>query len=439
MTSYHAFQAAARFGLGAREGEVSRIGNDPRGWVIEQLKAPHIPEEVKQRYGGTELLGGSLRSLRAGKNEAIESAVPRLKDIYINETGARLLAQVRSDQPFIERMVLFWSNHFTVSMQKALLAAVVNQYEVEAIRPHVNGYFKDMLLAVCQHPAMLFYLDNVQSFGANSPAGKRRDKGLNENLAREIMELHTLGVSGGYTQEDVIALANIITGWTLDRDSDALAYKFQPLAHEPGSKTLLGHRFAEDGEQEGIDTLSMLATHPATARHIATKLVRHFVQDAPMEYAVQEVANAFIRTGGHLPSVIYALVNINEAWSAPLTKLKNPYEYVVSSLRLTGVEPTATQAVRGLEALNFRAFNAPSPAGYDDVAESWASSDAILKRIEWGQRLAQSLPAETNPMQLADAGLGDLLSSNTRQVIERAASGADGVALLLASPEFQRR
>jgi len=260
-------------------------------------------------------------------------------------------------------------------------------------------------------------------------------------LAREIMELHTLGVGSGYTQEDVIALANIITGWTLDRGSDGpiIAYKFQPLAHEPGSKTLLGKTFGENGEQEGIDALTMLATHPATANHIAKKLVRHFVGDNPPALAVQIVADSFMKSGGHLPTVMNTLISLDEAWNTPLAKFKTPYEYVISALRLTGIEPTPQQAVMGLEALNFRVFNASSPAGYDDIAESWAAPDAVIKRIEWGQKLSQRLPAATNPIQLAQAGLGDALSAITKQTIERAASGADGIALLLASPEFQRR
>ncbi|MDX1974544.1 MAG: DUF1800 domain-containing protein [Rickettsiales bacterium] len=441
MSNNLAFHASARFGLGAKPGELATIGSDPRGWLMQQLRSPVIPREVQKREGGADLMAQAVEGLRAAKLDKAENKIRAARDIYIKETGARVIAQVRSEQPFIERMVLFWSNHFTVSVQKPIIGGIVNQYEVEAIRPHIGGYFKDMLLAVCRHPAMLFYLDNVQSFGANSRAGTRRGKGLNENLAREILELHTLGVGSGYTQNDVIALAKIITGWTLDRSvmGVKIAFKFQELAHEPGAKTLLGKNFAESGEQEGIDALTMLAAHPATAKHIATKLARHFIADTPSAGSIAAIERVFLQTDGHIPSVMQSIIAMDDAWNAPLTKLKNPYEFVISALRLTGVEPTPIQAVIGLEALNFRAFNAPSPAGFDDVAEAWASPDALMKRIEWGHKLAQRLPAGTSPMQLAELAMKNALSAGTTQAIERAASGTDGIGLLLASPEFQRR
>ncbi len=442
MTNSYAFQATSRFGLGARPGELDSVGSDPRGWLLSQLHAPFIPQEVKQRFGGENMLADVLNEVRKNKLGKAQQKAEALREIYINETGARMLAQIRSTQPFIERMVLFWSNHFTISIQKPILAGIVNQYEVEAIRPHINGTFRDMLIAVTQHPGMLLYLDNAQSFGPDSRAGKRRDKGINENLAREILELHTLGVGSGYTQADVIALARIITGWTLDRSLISgirIAYKFQHIVHEPGNKILLGHNFSENGEQEGIDALTMLARHSATARHIATKLARHFIDDNPPPSAIAQLEKSFLDSDGHLPTIMRTLVNLNDAWTQPLTKFKTPYEYMLSALRLTAIEPNPMQVVAGLEALNFRAFNASSPAGYDDLAASWASSDAILKRIEWGHRLAQRLPASTSPLALAEAAIGDYLSPTTKQAIERAPSGVDGIGLLLASPEFQRR
>ncbi len=434
MSTDFAFHASVRFGLGARPGELATIGSDPRGWLLSQLRNPTIPQEVKFRRDVETILKGGSKEDKADRKRMA-------RQTYITDTGARMLAQIRSEQPFIERMVLFWSNHFTVSVQKPVVAGIVNQYEVEAIRPHVTGYFHDMLLAVARHPAMLYYLDNVQSFGTDSMAGQRRNKGLNENLAREVLELHTLGVGSGYSQNDVIALAKIITGWTLDRTEEGvrIAYKFQPRAHEPGSKTLLNRTFAESGEQEGIEALTMLARHPATAAHIATKLARHFISDVPPQPAIDAIAQSFLQSDGHLPTVMQTIVNMNESWQQPLAKLKNPYEFAVSALRLTGVEPTAEQCVTGLEALNFRAFNASSPAGIDDISSAWAAPDAIMKRIEWGHKLAQRLPSGIAPLQLAAQAFGNGLTDGTRQAIERAASGTDGIALLLASPEFQRR
>jgi len=439
--SADAFQAAARFGLGPRPGEFDTIGGDPRGWVLGQIYSASIPPEVQARRGGNALMARVVTGIRASSASEVQNAARAMRDVYIEETSARLQAQLNSAQPFVERMVLFWSNHFTVSVQRPIIAGIVNQYEVEAIRANLSGHFHDMLLAVCRHPAMLFYLDNVQSFGPDSRGGQRRGKGLNENLAREILELHTLGVNGGYTQDDVIALAKIITGWTLDRSSldTRVAYRFQPLLHEPGSKRLLGRTFEENGEQEGVDALTMLAQHPATAHHIAVKLARHFIADDPPPRAVSVLERRFRDSDGHLPTVMEALVRLDEVWQPPLAKFKNPYEFAVSALRLTGVEPDPRQAVQGLEALNFRAFNAPSPAGYDDTAAAWASPDGVMKRIEWAHRLALRMPSGTDPVELADAGIGPVMSDMTRQTVTRAASGADGIALLLASPEFLRR
>lgn len=442
MSTTHAFHASARFGLGAKPGELRAIGGDPRGWLMQQLRAPKIPPEVKKREGGAALVEDAVNAIRKNDSEKAAQTIMKGREIYIRETGNRMLAHLRSDQPFVEQLVLFWSNHFTVSIQKPLLMPIVNPYEAEAIRPHVNGYFRDMLLAVTRHPAMLFYLDNVQSTGPDSRAGKNRGKGRNENLAREILELHTLGVNGGYTQADVIALADIITGWALEDGGITgakPAYKFRPFMHQPGEKTLLGQRFREDGEAEGIAALTMLARHPATAKHIATKLARRFIDDAPPAAAVETIAASFLKSDGHLPTVMQTLINLNEAWQRPLAKFKTPYEFVVSALRLTGITPTPEQTAMGLEALNYRPFNAGSPAGDGDTAEVWAAPDAVMKRIEWGHRLAQRLPAGIDPMQLASLGLGDIMSASTKQAIQRAASGAEGIALLLASPEFQRR
>ncbi len=440
MSARDAFQASVRFGLGSRAEELREIDSDPRGWVRRQVHAQAHPTTVPGSRAGRDLVEDAVRAIGAKRPEEARKALRAVRDIYIQDTGARFAAQAASTQPVTERMVLFWSNHFTVSVRKPLVAGLVHAYEAEAIRPHVNGYFEDMLLAVARHPAMLFYLDNVQSFGVDSPVGRRRGRGINENMARELLELHTLGVDGGYTQDDVVALARIMTGWTLDRGVAGVRvrYRFQPAVHEPGPKTLLGRRFAPGGEEEGIEALRMLARHPATAHHLAVKLVRHYVADAPPDSAVKRLRDAFLDSGGYLPKVMETLLDLDRAW-VPFAKLKNPYELALSAVRLTGLKPDPAQVVSALEALDYRAFNASSPAGFPDTAEAWASPDAVLKRIEWSYRFARHLPADTDPIRLAEKAVGPLIGPSTRHAIARAPSRAEGAALLLASPEFQRR
>jgi uncharacterized protein (DUF1800 family) len=348
---------------------------------------------------------------------------------------------VRTGQPFYERQVLFWSNHFTVSIARPAVAGRVNAYELEAIGPHVAGRFGEMLLAVARQPAMLLYLDNARSVGPDSRLGLRRGKSINENLGRELMELHTLGVDGGYTQDDVIALARILTGWSLARRDAAILteFEFHEFMHEPGPKTLLGRTFDQGGMAEGLAALTLLASHPSTARFIATKLTRHYVADDPPPGIVERLASVFLETDGHLPSVMSALVDCDEAWQHPLEKLKNSYEYCVSAFRALAFEPDERQSFGSLHALDYRVFAAPSPAGYPDVASAWAAPDAIRKRIDWAYTLARRLERHVDPRRQAAEAIGPVVSAATRQAVAEAPSPAEGLALLLVSPEFQRR
>lgn len=441
MKKQNALIAVTRFGLGASPGELHEVKSDPRAWLNNQLLNAYTPKALDIAYSGKYLVPEYLDNVKNARAALAEKKTRQARQIYMRETGQRALIQIQSTQPLIERLIIFWSNHFTVSAQKTFMALLVNEYEVQAIRANLNGTFYDMLLAVCQHPAMLFYLDNAQSFGPNSVAGKRLGKGLNENLAREVLELHTLGVDGGYSQADVIALAKIITGWGINKKSEKVVveYKFQEQSHEPGNKVLLGRTFQENGEQEGIQALKMLANHPATAKHIATKLARQFIQDIPPESAVQALTKSFIDSGGHLPTVMQTLINLEAAWQLPAVKFKTPYEFAISAFRLTSITPTELQVMASFDALNFRPFYAPSPAGYDDFSAAWMSPDALMKRIEWSKRLAQRVPGGVVPLQLATEAFDGEISVATKNAIERAPSGSEGIALLLASPEFQRR
>jgi uncharacterized protein (DUF1800 family) len=466
MTATDAVIAASRFGLGARPGETARIAADPRGWLAAQIRGTPVPpptlaglpsgaatltafleqrrerREARRAASGDDPAAPNNPSSAPAANDPAETAVrERRRAAYLQETGLRTLAMVRSDTPFLDRLVAFWSNHFTVSVQRPVVLPVAGAFEREAIRPHVLGRFGDMLLAATRHPAMLLYLDNAVSAGPNSRFGQRRGKGLNENLAREILELHTLGVDGGYTQQDVTRFAAILTGWSVARvgDADSGSFLFRPAMHEPGDKLLLGRRYAEDGAAEAEAALAALAAHPATARHIATKLVRHFVADDPPAGAVERLARTFTTSGGDLRAVSAALIALPEAWAQPWPKIRSPQDFVVAACRATGAEPEPERLVRSLVRLGQAPFAAPSPAGWPDRADQWIGPEAVLRRIDWATGFAAAAGTDPNPLRLADALYGDALSPTTREAVARAPSAEDGLTLLLAAPEFQRR
>lgn len=445
--SIDAFQASSRFGLGPTPTELSDIGSDPRSWLIGQIENAFVPtafQNIEKINFQAQAMGEMMKKKGSGETDT-KAREEQKKDarraagaLFAHQSGTRIITQATSRQPFIERLVMFWSNHFTVSVQRPQVMGLANAFEVEAIRPHVTGKFYDMLLASSQHPAMLAYLDNARSIGPNSPRGLKREKGLNENLAREILELHTLGAQGGYTQADVISFAKIITGWTFS-NKGAPQFSFDPGMHEPGNKTLLGKSYAENGVNEGLSALQDIARHPATAQHIATKLARHFISDTPPENAVAQLADTYLKTDGDLGAVSRALVNMKECWANPLEKFKNPYEYYVSALRLTGYSPEPKNAVNFLGSLNFKPFNANAPIGYADTADVWMSPDAIMKRIEFAQILAKRLSAKIVPLDLAQSAFGPVMREETAFVIKGAASGQDGIAFILSAPEFMRR
>jgi len=365
----------------------------------------------------------------------------QMRAVYLAEIEARVRVAATSDTPLIERLTRFWSNHFTVSGLRPVVRGFAGAYEREAIRPHVTGRFVDMLLAVEQHPAMLLYLDNAFSIGPDSFAGRRLDKGLNENLGREILELHTLGVDGGYTQADVEALAAILTGWSVARLNDANAggFMFRDRAHEPGPKTLLGRRYPEGGIAEGVAALNDLARHPATAHHIAVKLARHFIADDPPADAVARIARSFQDSGGDLARVTAAVASEDAVWRTPFAKVRTPDELLVSACRVTGFTPQAMMLANSLRILDQPAFFAAQPTGWPDDAASWISPESVLRRAQWCETFADRMPEPPDPAELADAALGEALPAPTLEAIRRAPDRRVGLALLLASPEFQRR
>jgi uncharacterized protein (DUF1800 family) len=361
------------------------------------------------------------------------------------EALARLQRAVLADCGFTERLVVFWSNHFCISANKGELARMwAGSFEREAIRPHVLGRFADMLKAVEQHPAMLFFLDNQQSLGPDSRAGLNRKRGLNENLAREIMELHTLGVGGGYTQEDVTSLARIITGWSFAGRQGQLgapgSFVFNANAHQPGPQQLLGKTYEANGVAQGEAALADIARHPSTAKFIATKFARHFVADDPPPALVARLETTFVKTDGDLKALALALVDSEEAWKAPLTKMRSPYEFLVATARLLARVPDDPGLyLNGLNVLGQPLWSPAGPNGFPDTNAAWAAPEGMKLRLDISAQFASRIGNNIDPRDLLELAVADAASVDTRQTVERAESRQQALALLLMSPEFQRR
>jgi uncharacterized protein (DUF1800 family) len=368
-----------------------------------------------------------------------------IQKTYRAEALARLQRAVIADCGFVERLVAFWSNHFCISANKGGLARMwAGSFEREAIRPHVLGRFGDMLKAVEQHPAMLFFLDNQQSLGPDSRAGQNRKRGLNENLAREIMELHTLGVGGGYSQDDVTSLARIITGWTYAGRQGQLgapgSFVFNANAHQPGPQLLLGKTYENNGVAQGEAALADIARHPSTAKFIASKFARHFLADDPPPALVAQLQETFRKTDGDLKALTFALLDSDEAWQAPLTKLRSPYEFLVATGRLLGRIPEDPGRYLGsLNLLGQPLWSPSGPNGFPDTNAAWAAPEGMKLRLDISAQMASRLADNIDPRDLLELVAADAASPETRRTIEHAESRQQALALLLMSPEFQRR
>jgi uncharacterized protein (DUF1800 family) len=375
-------------------------------------------------------------------------APPQLNVIqktFRTEALARLQRANQVECGFAERLVVFWSNHFCISANKGGLARMwAGSFEREAIRPNVLGRFADMLKAVEQHPAMLFFLDNQQSLGPDSRAGINRQRGLNENLAREIMELHTLGVNGGYTQDDVTSLARVITGWTFAGRQGVLgtpgSFVFNANAHEPGAQRVLGKVYEANGVAQGEAVLSDIARHPSTAKFIATKLARHFVADDPTPALVARLVDVFTKTDGDLRLLANALIDADEAWTAPLSKMRSPYEYLVATGRIFARVPEDPGRYLGnLNLLGQPLWSPAGPNGFPDTNAAWAAPEGMKLRLDIASQASGRLPDALDPREMLELAAADAASEETRRTIERAETRQQAMALLLMSPEFQRR
>jgi uncharacterized protein (DUF1800 family) len=474
--------ALHRFGFGPRAGAAATIAADPRGALLADIERPDAAaltdsmpssgEAARAAFEAREARRAARLAREAAKtanssaispdanarptapgappvsgatrppNSPRASANPvavALQQIYRDEANARIQAALNAEIGFAERLTWFWSNHFCVSVAKNGVRPLAGAYEREAIRPHVLGRFHDMLLAAETHPAMLIYLDNARSIGPNSQAGMTRGKGLNENLAREILELHTLGVRTVYSQDDVTGFAKIITGWTVvpARREHAGEFMFNPNMHEPGTHTLLGVRMDNSDFEQGYRALAMLARHPATARHIADKLVHHFISDRPLPTLAEKLAARFVETDGDLKEVAKALVAAPESWNAADRKLKRPAEWMVTTLRATDAELDITAFMQAQNLLGEPLWRPAAPKGFSDDDAAWI--DGLAQRLDVANELARRIGGATDPQQAFDTALGPLATDETRTAIRRAESRPQALTLLFMAPEFQRR
>lgn len=476
---YSARVAAHRFGLG--EATLNTVGADPRGWLLGQLGPADQPGEAlmspqEQLDSGRRLRrerkeekraakqvpdnamapaqgGKAARAMDPSMSQPTQGEIDKKSGLAKHDQRQRLALAVDSRRPFVEHLVWFWSNHFTVSAIKPPVMGLVANFERVAIRPHIAGKFEAMLRASTTHPAMLIYLDNQRSAGPNSRLVHRMQEqprqgkkappsGLNENLARELLELHTLGVARGpgsaYQQADVTALAAVLTGWRPSEEHHtADGASFDAKWHEPGTKRVLGREVPE-GPQALDQVLHLLATHPATARYVSTRMARHFIADEPPPAVIERMVAAWQRSEGDLRAVTEAMVTSPEAWSPENRKLRTPEEFAVCSWRMLGLRSEAVQGDGNIDRMGQKVQAAPSPAGWPDRAEEWLGPEAVWNRVEWTQQVVRRL-GQLDARGIARQSLGADLSERTARMIEGAADGPQALTLLLMSPDIQRR
>lgn len=426
-----AAQAVIRFGLGRRPAEPAP--SDPHGWLLAQLDGP---DPALARPGASAADGfAALETDRAARRANQPGTAAQA--LWERERAAMAEALLEAASPFRERLAWFWANHFTVSVKRGE-AALVGPYLREAIRPNVTGRFVDMLLAVMTHPAMLLYLDNSGSVGPDSVIGRQSHGGLNENLGRECLELHTVGAAAGYSQADVTAFAAVLTGWTVQMQPPAPGFLFRADKHQPGQQTVMGQSFPP-GMTGGIAALTWLADHPATHRRLATSLVRHFVADDPPPDAVRAVEAALRDSRGDLGAASRTLVGLPAAWNTPLAKLRDPASFVVAALRALDLPADQRgEAPHWMEALGQGLFAAPLPNGWADVAAPWSGGEALLRRADWAWAVS-GRAMDRDPDELLAQCLGPFAGAATTAAVRRAGSRREALTLLLAGPEFQRR
>jgi uncharacterized protein (DUF1800 family) len=443
--------------------KVNRLGIP--AYLEEQLHPERISDSlVEEKLAGLKTMRLSSRELielyplprqQAGQEMMGQQQMQGPRVVILELQQARLLRALYSQRQLYEVMVDFWSNHFNIFAAKGADRWLATSYDRDTIRPHTLGRFKDLLLATAQSPAMLFYLDNWLSANPNAPAARMRGpnnprRGLNENYARELMELHSLGVEGGYTQKDVQEVARCFTGWTIRQPRSEGTFHFEPRIHDRGEKFVLGTRIPPGGGMEdGLQVIDLLSRHRSTARFIALKLARRFIADDPPAALVNKATEAFGKSEGDIPTVLRTLIDSPEFFSPETyqAKVKKPLEFVASAVRTTGADVQLShQLLRYLTRMGEPLFLAQPPTGYPDLGASWTSPDMLLTRINFATDLiANRIPGSRVKVDtlgdkdsLARLVTPDALSTATRSALAET-EGSQAIALLLAAPEFQRR
>jgi uncharacterized protein (DUF1800 family) len=501
-----------RVGFGPRAGDVAAVREiGLQRYIEQQLQPDRIADgAVAARLSGLTTIGMSSREIaeqfeipqlqmrqerrqQAARSGQQNQPVPppdvtpamqqRANQLVMELSQQKLIRAIYSERQLQEVLTDFWFNHFNVDARKGRTRFMLTEYERDAIRPHVLGRFSDLLTATAKSPAMLFYLDNWQSADPNGPhvdpriAGRRQAlrrqpgrgrgllpatpgapnqpanrarRGLNENYGRELMELHTLGVDGGYTQKDVTEVARAFTGWTIDNPRQGGEYRFEPRIHDDGEKMVLGHQIkAGGGERDGLEVLDLLSRHPSTARFIATKLARRFVSDTPPPALVDRAAARFRETDGDLREVMRTILTSPEFLSvdAYRAKVKTPFEFVVSTIRATGAEvQDAMPLVRAMQQLGMPLYACQPPTGYKETADVWMNTGALVSRMNIALAVAgnqmRGIAIANQPADgrgLAATILNGDVSDATLATISKATTAAQMVALTVGAPEFQRK
>lgn len=423
--------ACHRFGFSPTANQLEEAAKDPITFVTQQLTVPQFSSNLPTSHD----IQRMFVQIREEKRNGDMTNRHYPKQTYLTLSYDTLKQAIDSDHSVNWRLLDFFSNHFSVSANDQFMRAMAPTLEREAIAPHLSGSFVQMLVAVTQHPAMLVYLNNEKSFGPHSRLGQR-GKGMNENLAREILELHTLGVNGGYQQQDVQELAKAITGWGLPhtRKDNTTGFYFRQAGHEPGQRIVMNKVYQEDGVQQGINILKDLARHPSTAQHLCQKLAMHFVEDTPSPEMVEAMVQTWSDTDGNIRQVMETLFHHDTAWRPSANKFKSPREFFISTYRMCGLQPKSPlKAIQDLEKMGQKPFNAGSPEGYEDITAAWNGASALEARIEW----AASIAAMTRhgPMEIMQQSFASQLSETTFNMVSRASSQQSGLSLLLLCPQ----